>query len=241
MRMIELLKNLDAAVTFRPEEGPLRVALAAKALADADAERVELFSAENCDIKVTVTRHTQEEGFLRFLVVSDLGEQSLQCELAGLNDLERADLREQLSHHASEHRPAVAGGAKVIVRKASTSGMYTHQQASDRLSFSREFLKSRIPCSDYSYDEIDGKKVLREFYWAQSLIDRLQKIKQAGAKPDDVKYVAAECCFGDTAWAEELLASLRPKADNPVNPGTKKHPPKHHFRGGSHPGQERKK
>jgi len=240
--MIELLKNLVAAVTFWPEEGPLRAVLVAKALAEADAERAELFSAENSDIKVAISRHTQEEGFFRFLVVSDLGEQSLVCELSGLSEPERADLREQLSRQTLEQRPVVsAGGAKVIVRKASASGMYTQQQAADKLSCSREFLKSRIPCTDYSYDEIDGKKELREYYWSQTLIDRLQKIKQAGAKPDDVSFIAAECCYGDTAWAEDLLASLRPKADSPGSASTKKHPSRHPFRGGAHPHPERRK
>jgi len=240
--MIELLKNLVAAVTFRPEEGPLRAALAAKVLADADEERAELFSAENSDIKVTISRHTEEEGLIRFLVISDRGEQSLEYHLAELNELERADLREQLSRQAPEHRPVVSGGgAKVIVRKASASGMYTHQQAADKLGCSGEFLKNRIPCSDYSYDEIDGKKKLREYYWAQPLIDRLQQIKSSGAKPEDVKYVAAECCYNDSTWAEELLASLRPKADSPGSGGTKKHPSRHPSRGGSNQHPERKK
>jgi len=240
--MIELLKNLVAAVTFRPEEGPLRAALEAKALAEADEERADLFSAENSDIKVTVSRHTQEEGFFRFLVVSDLGEQSLVCELSELNVPEKADLREQLSRQTTEQRPvASVGGAKVIVRKASASGMYTQQQAADKLCCSREFLKSRIPCTDYSYDEIDGKKELREYYWAQSLIDRLQKIKQAGAKPDDISFIAAECCYGDTSWAEDLLASLRPKAESPGISVTKKHPSRHPSRGRANHHPERKK
>jgi hypothetical protein len=240
--MIELLKNLVAAVTFRPEEGPFRDALTAKVLADADEEKAELFSSGNCDIKVTVSRHTETDGIIRFHVVSDLGELSLECNLAGLNELEKADLRDQLSLQAPEHRPVMSGkSAKVIVRKASAVGMYTQQQAADKLCCSREFLKSRIPCTDYSYDEIDGKKELREFYWSQTLIDRLQQIKSTGSKPDDVKYIATECCYGDSVWAEELLASLRPKADVPGSSGTKKHPSRHPFRGGANPHPERKR
>jgi len=122
--MIELLKNLVAAVSFRPEEGPFRAALIAKILADADEDRAELFSAGNCDIKVTISQHTQQEGFIRFLVVSDLGEQALECDLAGLNASESADLREQVLLQTPEHRPGVSGGnTKVIVRKAISTGM----------------------------------------------------------------------------------------------------------------------
>jgi len=240
--MIELLKNLVAAVTFRPEEGPFRAALTDKVLAAADEERAELFSASNCDIRVTIDNRTLDEGVLRFLVVSDLGEQSLECDLAGLNPLERADFREQLSRQVAEQRPATsAGGAKVIVRKASASGMYTQQQAVEKLACSGEFLKSRIPCTDYSYDEIDGKKEIKEYYWAQLLIDRLQQIKTNGAKPEDVQYIAAECCYGDVIWAEDLLASLRPKADGPGSGGTKNRSHRYPSRRSANDHQERKK
>jgi len=240
--MIELLKNLVAAVSFRPEEGPFRAALVAKILADADEERAELFSAGNCDIKVTISQHTQQEGFIRFLAVSDLGEQSLECDLSGLNELESADLREQVLLQTPEHRPGVSGGnTKVIVRKASSTGMYTQQQSADKLGCSGEFIKNRIPCTDYSYDEIDGKKVLREYYWSQSLIDRLLQIKQAGSKPEDVKYIATECCYGDCTWAEELLTSLRPKASGHGSGSTKKHSSRFTPKGGSNPHPERKK
>jgi len=240
--MIELLKNFVAAVSFRPEEGPFRAALLAKILADVDAERAELFSASNCDIKVTISQHTQQEGFVRFLVVSDMGEQSLECDLAGLNKEEAADLREQVLLQTPEHRPvATSGNAKVFVRKASAIGMYTQQQSADKLGFSGDFIKDRIPCTDYSYDEIDGKKVLREYYWSQSLIDRLHQVKLSGAKPEDVKFIADECCYGDSTWAEELLASLRPKSNGNGSSGTKKHPSRFSSRGGSSHHHERKK
>jgi len=240
--MIELLKNLVAAVTFRPDDGPFHTALLAKLLADADEERAELFSAGNCDIKVTISQHTQQEGFIRFQVVSDLGEQSLECDLAGLSAVESADLREQVLRQTPEHRPGVSGGSnKVIVRKASSIGMYTQQQSADKLGCSGDFLKNRIPCTDYSYDEIDGKKVLREYYWSQSLIDRLLQVKLAGVKPEDVKYIATECCYGDSTWAEELLSSLRPKTSGHGSGGTKRHPPRFTPKGGSQPHPERKK
>jgi hypothetical protein len=242
IQMIELLKNLVAAVSFRPEEGPFRNALVAKILADADEERAELFSSGNYDIKVTISQHTQQEGFVRFVVISDLGEQSLECDLAGLNALESADLREQVLLQTPEHRPGVSGGStKVIVRKASSAGMYTQQQSADKLGCSGEFIKNKVPCSDYSYDEIDGKKVLREYYWSQALIDRLLQVKQTGVKPDDIKYVAAECCYGDCTWAEELLALLRPKASVNMSGNTKKNTSRFTPKSGANPHPERRK
>ena len=239
--MNELLKDIAASVTFRPEEGPFRAALVAKVLTTADEEQVELFSTENCDIQVTVTGQTLVEGFIRFLVISDLGEQSLKCTLAGLTEPERVDFRGQLASHAAEHRPVVAGGAKVIVRKASSAGMFTQQQAVERLGCSGEFLKNRIPCSDYSYDEIDGKKYLREYYWSQDLIERIQQVKANGAKPEDIKHIAVECCFGDSNWAEELLASLRPPVEAPKSAANKNRHHRYPPRRGSNPNPPRNK
>lgn len=239
--MNELLKNIADTITFRPEEGPFRAALVAKVLTYADAEHVELFSADNCDIHVSVSGQTLVDGFIRFLVNSDLGEQSLKYTLAGLTDPERTDFRKQLAGHSIEQRPSeAAGGAKVIVRKASSAGMFSQQQAADRLGFSLEVLRNRIPCTDYSYDEIDGKKFLREFYWSQTLIERLQQIKASGAKPEDVKYVAAECCFGDSSWAEELLASLHPPVEAPKSGGNKNRNRRYPPRGGANHGQSKK-
>ncbi len=240
--MIELLKNIVTTITFRPEEGPFRAALVAVVLQTADAEQVELFSADNCDIQVTVSNLTLTEGVIRFLAISDLGEQALEAAFAGLKEAEKADFRAQLASHAAEQRPVVpGGGAKVIVRKASSAGMFTQQQAAEVLGCSGETLKNRIPCSDYSYDEIDGKKVLREYYWAQTLIERLLQVKTAGSQADDVAYVAAECCFGDSVWAEELLASLRPKAEAPRGGGNKNRSHRYPPRRGSNPGQARDK
>ena len=219
----ELLMNIDDVVTFRPEDGPLRAALVTEALTHADEGQVELFSASNCDIQVTVSGQSLEKGVIRFRVISDQGEQLLEAAFGRLNEQEKADFRGQLSTHAATQRPVVSGGsAKVIVRKAPSAGMYTQQQAADKLGCSGEVLKNRIPCTDYSYDEIGGKKVLREYYWSQSLIERLLQVKSNGAKPEDIKSVATECCFGDTSWAEELLASLQPKAEVPTDGARKK-------------------
>jgi len=72
-----------------------------------------------------------------------------------------------------------------------------------------------------SYIANHREKYLRECYWSQVLIERLQQGKANGAKPEDVKHVAAECRFGDSAWAEELLASLRPPVEAPKSGGNK--------------------
>ena len=197
------------------------------AIADADEELAELFSESSCDILVSISGRTAEEGIIRFLVSSDRGENSLGCSLAVLNNAESSDFRQQLSRLVAEHVPSGAQSSpKVLVRKKIVEGMLNINQAAQGLGCSETFLKSKIPCSDYSYDEIDGKTVIKEYYWSQQLIDRLCQIKATGAKPEDVAYVAGECCHGDIKWAEEIVSSLfRPKSTPKVDvsvPGSKR-------------------
>jgi len=208
--LTELMSKLHSDVTFRPDDGAFRSKLAEIVIAD-NAECAELFSESSCDISVGISGRTVNEGLIRFMVSSDQGENSLECPLAALNDDEIGDLDRQLSRIVAEQLPSVAQSSrKVVVRKKLVSGMLDISQAAERLGCSEGFLKSRIPCSDYSYDEVDGKTEIRGYYWSQQLIDRLCQIKSDGAKPEDVAYVAGECCHGDGKWAEEMLASLVP-------------------------------
>lgn len=206
--MNKLLKNLTYDVTFRPENGAFRSRLVEMAIANADEEAAELFSERGCDIQVKLSEHTIEEGAIRFLVVSDLGEQTLACDFSDLNFEERSDFDEQLSRQLALHADSSTdGSAKVIIRK-NVDGMLDIHQAAQKLGCSQKKLKSKIPCTDYSYIEVDGKKEIKEYYWSQDLINRLCDIKLNGAKPEDVKYIAEECCHGDEKWAEDLLLSL---------------------------------
>ncbi|HXC94017.1 MAG TPA: hypothetical protein VN652_08400 [Geobacteraceae bacterium] len=209
--LTELMKKLNSDVSFRPDDGTFRSKLAEITIADADAEFVELFSEGSSDILVSISGRTADEGIIRFLVSSDQGESPLECPLALLNNEEIGDLGKQLSRIVAEQLPSVAlASRKVVVRKKLVTGMLDISQAAQGLGCSESLLKSRIPCSDYSYDEVDGKTEIKGYYWSQQLIDRLCQVKSNGAKPEDVEYVAGECCHGDSKWAEEIVAFLAP-------------------------------
>ena len=229
--MIELLKKLRADVAFRPDAGVFRSKLLERAIDNADEKSAELFSAHNCDIQVSISSRTIEEGVIRFVVDSDLGEQSLECDLSVLNDGETRDLTEQLSRLIAEQSPPETHGApKTIIRK-NVNGMLDTHQAAQKLGCSQIFLKSKIPCTDYTYREVDGKKEIIEYYWSMNLIERLCQIKLNGAKTEDVKYIAEECCEGDCKWAEEILVSLvcpisTPKDDGALLKGITRRPAK---------------
>jgi hypothetical protein len=207
-----LLNKIASDVSFRPDDGAFRSKLAEIVIAGADAEFAELFSESSSDILVSISGRTAEEGIIRFLVSSDQGEHSLECPLAVLNNAEISDLGKHLSRLVAELPSSAKGSSKVLVRKKLVEGMLNLNQAAQGLGCSESFLKSRIPCSDYSYDEVDGKTEIKEYYWTQQLIDRLCQIKAGGAAPQDVAYVAGECCHGDSIWAEEIVVSLRPKS-----------------------------
>lgn len=206
--MIGILKKLQTDVSFRPDAGAFLSKLVEMAIDAADEDRAELFSARNCDVLVSFSNRTIEEGIIRFVVVSDLGNQSMKCDLSVLNDIETRDLSGQLSRLIAGQSPPEASGAlKVILRKNITGMLDTHQ-AAQKLGCSQFFLKSNVPCSDYTYREVNGKKEIIEYFWSISLVDRLCNIKLNGSKTEDVECIANECCDGDCQWAEEILVSL---------------------------------
>jgi len=226
--LTELMNKLNNDVTFRPDHGAFRAKLTEIAVADGEVD--ELFSEGGSDIQVSISGRTADEGIIRILVSSDRGENSSECALSVLNDEEIGDLARQLSRIAAEQLPSFAQvSRKVTARKKAVDGMLTMDEAARRLGCSESFLKSGIPCSDYSYDEIDGKTEIKGYYWSPELIDRLCRIKSGGAKTEDVTYVAGECCHGDSKWAEELLASLAPhksRGEGTVPDGVSKAPGK---------------
>ena len=214
MNMVELLKLLPADITFRPDDGAFRSKLVETLLDKRDEDFAELFSESSSDILVNISGRSVADAVIGFRVASDQGEQSLKFALSMLNDEEISDLSEQLSRLLTlQSPPMLYDTTKSIVRKAPENGMLDITVASRKLGCSPVLLKSRIPCTDYTYSEVNGKKEIKEYYWAQNLIDRLCYIKANGAKAEDLKYIAEECCDGDRTWAEEILLSLgRPKA-----------------------------
>jgi len=206
--MIEMLNKLHADISFRPNAGSFLSKLIEMAMDAIDEERAELFSARNCDVQVSFSNQTIEEGIIRFLVVSDLGNQQMKCDMSALNEAETRDLSRQLSRLIAEQSPPETPGTQKIIIRKNISGMFDTHQAAQKLGCSQIWLKSKIPCTNYTYREIGGKKEIIEYYWSTSLVDRLCQIKLNGAKTDDVMYIAAECCDGDCLWAGEILVSL---------------------------------
>jgi hypothetical protein len=224
--MKDLMEKLKSEIWFRPDDGAFRSRLVEIVIDNAGQERAELFSESNCDITVSISNSSVEEGLLRFRCLSDLGEQALECTLAALNHDQLGDLEEQLSQQVALQTPCSAdAAAKAVIRK-NISGMIDMHQASQKLGCSAVVLKSRIPCTDYTYREIDGKKEILDYFWSKQLIDRLCQIKLNGATAEDLQYIAETCCYGDHKWAEELVASLvrpnfTPKAKPSVPKGVK--------------------
>ncbi len=205
MDMNELLRNLTPELSFRPDDGPFRSRLIKTALEKGDEEFAELFSESTSDILVGISGATVKEAVIRFRVVSDQGEQTHKLSLLALNNEELDDCAELLSRQPTTPSNDTS---KIILRKRAVEGMLDIATASRKLGCSPQFLKGKIPCTDYTYTEIDGKKEIKEYYWSQALIDRLCQIKVNGIKAEELKAIADECCDGDRAWAEELLVSL---------------------------------
>ena len=246
MNITELLKKLRSDVTFRPDDGAFRSGLAERLLDKADEDFLELFSESSSDILVSISGRTVDDAVIRFRVVSDQGEQSRKFALTALNAEELSDLSEQLSRLLAQQPPPVSHYTpKSMVRKKPVEGMLDIHLASRKLGCSPVFLKSRIPCTDYTYSEVDGKKEIKEYYWSQNLIDRLCHIKANGTKSEDLKYIAEECCDGDRAWAEEILVSLdskaTPKAGGAGPTGATKQPAKTISKEQANPRPARKK
>jgi hypothetical protein len=234
MTLDDILKNGNDDFRFRPDDGALRTRLVELVIANENEEFAESFSENSCDVVATISGNSFAEGILRCQVFSDLGERSLECRLAQLQQQELDDLQEQLSSLA-ESQPAAEAplDAKNVVRKKFTVdllNMLTIDEAAAQLNLSKQQLKSRIPCSDYSYIEVEGKIEIKEYYWSKDLVARLCEIRKNGAKTEDIKYFADECCHGDQGWAKDVLGMLTQKAsatnrDNAAQKGAAKQSP----------------
>ncbi len=233
MNLDDLLKNDNNDFRFRPDYGAFRSRLAEMLLAGESEEFADLFSESSSDILAGISGSSFEAGIISFQVFSDMGERSLECRLALLTQPELDDLKEQLlAHDGSQPVPVAEFEAKNVVRKKTEINlldMFTIDEAAEQLKLSKQLLKSRIPCSDYSYVEVAGKIEIKEYYWSKALVTRLSEIKTNGANAEDIKYFADECCHGDLAWAKEVLAMLTQKAsasnrDNSAQKGITKQP-----------------
>lgn len=216
--------NIVADIVFWPEDGAFRSKLVEMAIDNVDEESVDLFSEDSCEMQVSVSNQSDGQYIIRCIVVSDLGEQTLNCDLSELSQEELNDFKEQLAHQIALLPSPTHGTPKIVIRK-NMNGMLDCLLAAQKLKCSQLFLKENIPCTDYSYNEINGKKQIKEYYWSKVLIDRLCQVISHGANEDDVKYIAEECCNGDNKWAKEILALI----GKPIRSGFKPKPfPKLH-------------
>jgi hypothetical protein len=207
--MIDFKGKLRSEISFSPDDGAFRSKLIEVALDNMDEDCLESFSEDICDIIVKLSPYTVEHAKFRFTMISDLGELSFETAFSKLNDDETSDLKKQVSQLLGNQPFSVTKtDKKVIVRKKLMNGMLDSIQASNKLGCSIKLLKKAIPCTDYSYSEVNGIKTIEEYYWSQSLIERLCQMKLSGVTEDDVNYIAEECCNGEIAWANDILFSI---------------------------------
>jgi hypothetical protein len=208
----DCLTKLHGYTYFRPQEGPLKERLAQAVLDAADEDLCEELSEARYGLEVSIGSQ-DADGELSLSITVDRPGVACSAQLAVgvLSDAELDDLALYLKP-AEEPSPVAdsAPTGKTIVRKAVEE--HDHHEkvaAAARLKVSPEWLKSVIPCTDYSYEEIEGKKYIREYYWSKDMIERLFKIKCNKTTPEDLQYVAKECCEGDLEWAKDLIARLK--------------------------------
>ncbi|MCM0083133.1 hypothetical protein L4X63_16210 [Geomonas sp. Red32] len=200
------LDRLFGFAYFKPS-GALKARLTEEALRTLE----EAPSAGELVIEASIGKPEKEgEATLSFRVAHDDQTSDLAIDLARLTDAELDDLVSLLDSflNRQETGGAVAAGPSGPL-DAPEGDHHDHAAAAARLKVSPEWLKSVVPCSDYTYEEIEGKKYIRDYFWSKELIERLVKIKSSKTTPEDLQFVASECCYGDTDWAKDLIARLK--------------------------------
>ena len=211
----DCLATMNGQAFFRPQTGALQERLKQGVLDDAGSELAETPSDGEFGLEVSVAcQEGDSQPTVSFRVDRPGVVHSSQVAVTLLADDALEDLAGyllRLSENVGENAPSeeapVAGGTPS--RDKADTDYHEKGPASARLKVSPEWLKRIVPCTDYSYEEIDGKKYIREYYWSKDLIERLFKIKSTKTTPEDLQYVAAECCEGDLEWARDLIARLK--------------------------------
>lgn len=212
-KVTDQLGQLHGHAYFRVEAGALKECLTGIILEAVEGDLAEQLADGAFDLEVSIgIQEGDNEPTVDFRVDrpgvvyrSDTPVSRLSA--AAMDDL--ASFLERLAQQS----PVVQESASpsTIVRKKQDHDHDHHDKeaAAARLKVTPQWLKSVVPCTEYSYDEIDGKKYIREYYWSRELIERLFKIKSSKTTPEDLQYVAAECCDGDPDWARDLIARLK--------------------------------
>jgi hypothetical protein len=212
-KVIDLLAKLHGYAYFRPEAGSLKERLTAAVLEGVSADTAEQLAEAEFGLEVNIGKQEgEDEVSVGFRVDYPGVEYRSQLGLDVLSGAELEDLATYLTPKPEEQPcpPETATGAKCIVRKNNEDDEYLEKgAAATRLKVSPEWLKSVVPCTDYSYEEIEGKKYIREYFWSRELVERLFRIKSSKTTPEDLQYVATECCDGDQDWARDLIGRLK--------------------------------
>ncbi|WP_224982204.1 type 2 periplasmic-binding domain-containing protein [Geomonas agri] len=213
-KVSDQLDKLHGHAYFRVEEGTLKESLTGLILDVVEGDLAEQLASGSFDLEVSVgVQEGDDEPTVDFRVDRPGVIYRSDAPISRLSVAALEDLARYLEHlvHQAQAAPVIgekeAGGN--IVRKKQDHDHHEKEAAAARLKVTPQWLKSVIPCTDYSYDEIDGKKYIREYYWSRELIERLFKIKSSKTTPEDLQYVAKECCDGDADWARDLIARLK--------------------------------
>lgn len=215
------LAKLHGHAYFRVSEGPLMEALTEVMLDALEGPAGEDLAERSFGLEVSVgLQEGESEPMVGYSVELPGVQHRSEVPLSKLSAAALEDLTGRLEHLAEgpeEAAPAAPDAA--VVRKKQDHDHHEQEAAAARLKVSPQWLKSVVPCTEYTYDEIDGKKYIRDYYWSKDLIESLVRIKSTKTTPEDLQYVATECCDGDVDWAKDLIARL--KSPNRPEPAPK--------------------
>ena len=215
------LAKLHGHAYFRVEDGDLKESLTRVILDAVEGDLAEVLAEYPFDLEVNIGQQEGEsEPSLGYSVDRPGAAYRSEILLSRLPEPALADLARYLERLLQQAAPVdKAAGTTVVRKKQQEHDHHEKEAAAARLKVSPQWLKSVVPCTEYSYDEIDGKKYIREYYWSRELIERLFRIKSTKTTPEDLQYVAKECCDGDLDWARDLIARL--KSPNRPEPAPK--------------------
>lgn len=205
------LATLQGRAIFRPQPGPLKERLTQEVLNAVTGEVAEALSEGSFDLEVNLMLEEGEKApTFTFTVDHPGAAYTAEIAITLLADDALVDLAGYLLKLCESFVPAEMTTAAETPRfKYDEAHHFDIGAASGRLKVSPEWLKRVVPCTDYTYEEIEGKKYIRGYYWSKELIERLFKIKSTKTTPEDLQYVARECCEGDVDWARDLIARLK--------------------------------
>jgi hypothetical protein len=210
------LNALHGQAFFKLHAGLLKDRLLQEVIGVVTGDLAEAVAAGNCELEVSVFSQDGDSPMVSFTVNHPGVAETFRLPASGLAH----DVLEDLIGHLTRLVEQQTQETPVDGQNKPLHPDYHEQDAaSARLRVSPDWLKRIVPCTDYRYEEIDGKKYVREYYWSKPLIERLFKIKCNKTTPEDLQFVAKECCEGDVDWARDLIGRLK----SPNRPET---PPK---------------